>query len=211
MSQPAFDGSDYDHRVDAPRLARQHEVIRDLMADGRWRTLSEIAQATCYHEASISAQLRHLRKERFGSYRVEKRHRGDRARGLYEYRLLPPLPKGQLSLIASALLLVAIAAPGTAQADRSVGATLALYGAAIGADVASTEYALARGAREANPLLRDRGRLYAAKVGQLAALAAIDLHLQRAAPRNARWFRRAVVLGHIGLAAWNVRQARRAK
>lgn len=37
--------------------------------------------------ASVSAQLRHLRKPRFGGFVVEKRPRGDRERGLWEYRL----------------------------------------------------------------------------------------------------------------------------
>ena len=71
------------------------------MLDGRWRTLGDIATLTGYPEASISAQLRHLRKERFGRHRVEKRHAGN---GLYEYRLLPPLPvarDGQTRLFAT--------------------------------------------------------------------------------------------------------------
>ena len=38
-------------------------------------------------EASASAQLRHLRKPRFGSHTVEKRNRGAREFGLWEYRL----------------------------------------------------------------------------------------------------------------------------
>jgi hypothetical protein len=40
-----------------------------------WRSLAEIARATRYPEASVSAQLRHLRKSRFGGYRVRKRLR----------------------------------------------------------------------------------------------------------------------------------------
>lgn len=88
--EPRFNGSDYVRRRDNPRLVRQHERIRDLMLDGRWRTLDEIATATGDPAASISAQLRHLRKKRFGSFIVDKRHRGDDARGLYEYRLRKP-------------------------------------------------------------------------------------------------------------------------
>ena len=42
--------------------------------------------------ASISAQLRHLRKEKFGSYNIEKRPRGDRSNGLWEYRLWGSCP-----------------------------------------------------------------------------------------------------------------------
>jgi hypothetical protein len=87
-----FKGSDYDPRVDHARLTFQHERIRDLMLDGRWRTLEEIAKATAAPAASVSAQLRHLRKERFGSYQVDKRRRGEVERGLFEYRVSPPEP-----------------------------------------------------------------------------------------------------------------------
>lgn len=85
-----FAGPAYSSVIDGIRLQKQHERIRDLMLDGKWRTLSEIAKATGDHEASISAQLRHLRKPRFGSYRVDKRRRL-RASGLYEYHLEPTI------------------------------------------------------------------------------------------------------------------------
>ncbi len=84
---PDFNGLDYVRELDHPRLARQHERIRDLMLDGVWRTLDEIATATGDPAASVSAQLRHLRKARFGGWVIEKRPRVDRARGLYEYRM----------------------------------------------------------------------------------------------------------------------------
>lgn len=60
------------------------------MSDRKWRTLNEIATLTDDPPASVSAQLRHLRKPRFGSYRVERR-RSFIDSGLYEYRVLPPL------------------------------------------------------------------------------------------------------------------------
>jgi hypothetical protein len=57
----------------------QLDTIRDLMlAAGRrgaWLTLGEIAGLTEIGEASISAQLRHLRKLQHGLHRVEKRRR----------------------------------------------------------------------------------------------------------------------------------------
>jgi hypothetical protein len=65
------------------------------MCDGEWRTLSEINEGTKSERnplgdppASISAQLRHFRKKRFGSHLVDKRRRGDDAGGLWEYRLV---------------------------------------------------------------------------------------------------------------------------
>ncbi len=85
--EPHFNGPVYDPELDQPRLARQHERIRDLMLDGAWRTLDEIATATGDPAASVSAQLRHLRKARFGGWVIDKRSRADRARGLYEYRM----------------------------------------------------------------------------------------------------------------------------
>lgn len=92
--QPHFNGPEYKAKFDQSRLSTQHLKIRDLMIDGQWRTLGEIAQETGYREASISAQLRHLRKERFGSYTVDRRARGDRTRGLFEYRVVKQEPDG---------------------------------------------------------------------------------------------------------------------
>lgn len=80
-----FDGADYLPKRDDPRLSGQLGRIFALMQDGGWRTLGEIAAMTGDPQPSISAQLRHLRKRRFGSHVVERRHLG---RGLYQYRLL---------------------------------------------------------------------------------------------------------------------------
>ena len=82
-----FRGSDYVPEMDDARLTSQLERIHNLMQDGKWRTLGEIREATGDPEASISAQLRHLRKKRFGSHIIEKRSRGERSKGLFEYRL----------------------------------------------------------------------------------------------------------------------------
>lgn len=84
-------GATFDATLDAARLGAQMARVRDLMADGRWRTLREIAQATGAPEASVSARLRDLRKERHGSHVVEARRRkGAESKGLWEYRV--PLP-----------------------------------------------------------------------------------------------------------------------
>jgi hypothetical protein len=57
----------------------QLEVLRGVLLIAAqcdsWMTLAELADKTNFPEASISAQLRHLRKEEHGSYRVEKRRR----------------------------------------------------------------------------------------------------------------------------------------
>ena len=90
ITEPHFNGPDYRPKSDFSRLSKQHQRIKALMKDGKWRTLNEISEVTNDPEASISAQLRHLRKKRFGSYVLEKRNRGSKERGLFEYRLLPP-------------------------------------------------------------------------------------------------------------------------
>lgn len=90
QTDPEFDGPAYDPELDKDRLKNQLGRIYNLMRDHKWRTLDEIHEKTGEPAASVSAQLRHLRKPRFGTYRVEKRHRGDPEHGLFEYRVLPP-------------------------------------------------------------------------------------------------------------------------
>jgi hypothetical protein len=81
---PRFNGPDLT-AADHERLAGQMLRVFNLMADGHWRTLREIAEATGDPESSISAQLRHLRKPRFGGHTVERKHEGN---GLYFYKLI---------------------------------------------------------------------------------------------------------------------------
>lgn len=85
---PRFDGPDYSQEHDQKRLTGQLLRIFNLMKDGNWRTLSEITEATGDPQASISAQIRHLRKPRFGSHTVYKRHKGEPCNGLWEYRVV---------------------------------------------------------------------------------------------------------------------------
>ncbi len=86
---PDFDGSTYDAQLDKPRLTGQLEAVLGLMlADGAWRTLKEISAELGYPEASISARLRDLRKDKFGNYRVDRKRMF--TSGLFAYRVLPP-------------------------------------------------------------------------------------------------------------------------
>lgn len=82
-----FDGSTYDHAQDFTRLNTQLRAVRDLMRDGTWRSLNQIAVATGYPEASLSARLRDLRKIKFGGYSVERR-RAKEGLGTFEYRVV---------------------------------------------------------------------------------------------------------------------------
>jgi hypothetical protein len=82
----------------------QREVLRDVLLSatecGSWLTLRELSQLTQYGEASISAQLRHLRKAKYGSYVVEKRVRRDLVvrdaehGAIWEYRLAKKVAAG---------------------------------------------------------------------------------------------------------------------
>ena len=83
--RPHFSGADYNRHQDRERLTGQIKRIYELMKDGQWRTLGQIAEYTEDPEASISAQLRNLRKPRFGGYIVEKMNLGN---GLFGYRLV---------------------------------------------------------------------------------------------------------------------------
>ena len=84
--EPHFNGPDYVPERDWTRLTTQIGRVFTAMKDARWRSLRDISEITSDPEASISAQLRHLRKDRFGAHTVEKRHLGN---GLYHYRLIP--------------------------------------------------------------------------------------------------------------------------
>lgn len=85
-----FNGPEYDPERDNVRLRTQLQRVKACMSDGQWRTLEQIRVATRAPHASVSAQLRHLRKPRFGSHTVERRHVGD---GLFEYRLILNVPE----------------------------------------------------------------------------------------------------------------------
>lgn len=79
-----FNGADYQPERDNARLGAQLERVYSAMTDGRWHTLPELAERTGDPPASISAQLRHLRKPRYGAHRIERVYI---LRGLYKYRL----------------------------------------------------------------------------------------------------------------------------
>lgn len=85
-------GPAFDQDRDGERLTAQLERVKRLMLDGRWRTLAEISEATGDPHASVSAQLRHLRKRRFGAWTVERRHV---SHGLFEYRVAPPTEESE--------------------------------------------------------------------------------------------------------------------
>lgn len=87
-------GPAYNEELDGERIATQLDVIKHFMLAGGWRTLKQISLATRAPEASASAQLRHLKKSRFGGYDVQKRRKNNG----WEYRVNPPVAAGQLEV-----------------------------------------------------------------------------------------------------------------
>ena len=92
-----FDGRTFEPENDRDRLVGQLDRVRALMLDGMWRDLASIRADVGGSEAGISARLRDLRKGSFGGYQVERRRVHG---GLFEYRVLPPIPTGQGALFA---------------------------------------------------------------------------------------------------------------
>jgi hypothetical protein len=62
------------------RLNTQLAAVRQVLSDGRWRTIAEIhREVVTRHgiqasEASISSRVRDLRKSKFGAYQVGRRY-----------------------------------------------------------------------------------------------------------------------------------------
>lgn len=90
MTEGGFGGATFEADLDESRLKIQLRRVFLCMKDGEWRTLDEIQTVVEAPQASISARLRDLRKEKFGSYVVERRRRGEPSDGLFEYRVLSP-------------------------------------------------------------------------------------------------------------------------
>ena len=87
-------GSDYVAELDEIRLTGQMLKVFEYMRNGKWRTLFEISDATTEPEASISAQLRNLKKDghnkqnvNYGGHTVLRRRRGGKG-GTWEYKLI---------------------------------------------------------------------------------------------------------------------------
>jgi hypothetical protein len=74
--RPAHDGPDLTPD-DQVRLAGHLLKVLDLMADGRERTLAQVAAAVGCSEAAAGSRLRDLRKQKFGAFTVPKRRVGN--------------------------------------------------------------------------------------------------------------------------------------
>ena len=77
-------GDHYDKDRDEPRLTNQRELILAYIKQHRDFSVDEVALALSFPENSVSSQIRHLRKEKFGDHCIPIRHVGG---GLYRYYL----------------------------------------------------------------------------------------------------------------------------
>lgn len=79
-----FDGVTYDPALDEDRLSKLLGRVYEFMSDHQWHTLPELKSRCGGTEASVSARLRDLRKNRYGCHPVERRRV---IGGLWEYRM----------------------------------------------------------------------------------------------------------------------------
>lgn len=90
-TSPRFDGADV-RPEDHPRLADQLARVYAVLQDGKWWTVgamhTEIRRrfGIADPEPSLSAQLRNLRKSKFGGHQVERQRLG----AYSHYRLIRP-------------------------------------------------------------------------------------------------------------------------
>jgi len=66
----------------------QLKEIFDIMTDGKWRTIDQLAAITGIHTQSISARLRDYRKPQFGNHTVNKRPLKHTPALIFEYQLI---------------------------------------------------------------------------------------------------------------------------
>jgi biotin operon repressor len=86
-------GVTYERTFDYNRLNKQQKDVYNIMKDGHWHPLHELARDTMHPEASVSARIRDLRKSQFGGFDIERVR--NKNSGLFYYRMKLPT-QGQL-------------------------------------------------------------------------------------------------------------------
>jgi hypothetical protein len=84
---PVMDGATFSEPEDGNRLRAQLAAVRAAMSDGEWHTLADLEKLTGAPQASVSARLRDLRKQKFGGHQID-RQRVEDGNGLHEYRMV---------------------------------------------------------------------------------------------------------------------------
>ena len=81
-----FNGKNYEPLVAGySKLTGKTLEVYELMKDGKFRTLADIEKATKIMQTTISATLRHLRKQKYGAHKLNKRRSIGKQ---YEYQLI---------------------------------------------------------------------------------------------------------------------------
>lgn len=89
--KPAFDGVTFLADRDGSRLGKQLQAVKAILLDQNPHTLREIAEITGYPESSIGSRIRDCRKDKFGSWIIDRKHI---ANGLHTYQLKAvPMPQ----------------------------------------------------------------------------------------------------------------------
>lgn len=89
MNQDSFfDGDTYEPLQDKERLETLFERVKSTMAGAQWWTLEELAAQAKGSQASVSARIRDLRKERFGGWEIVRRRlQSAPESGVWEYQM----------------------------------------------------------------------------------------------------------------------------
>lgn len=85
-TRPRFDSGVELTPADHVRLGAQLRRVLDVMREGGWWSVPQIALLTGDPEVSVSAQVRNLRKPKHGGHQIERRRVGN----VYEFRLVRP-------------------------------------------------------------------------------------------------------------------------
>lgn len=84
---PGTDGPEQGSLDGLPGAGRQLSLVWDIVRDGSWHTLSEVAARLNMPEQSVSARLRDLRKPEHGGWTVRRMRQDD---GKFAYRVTQP-------------------------------------------------------------------------------------------------------------------------
>ena len=92
-NMPHFDGAHYDPKLDHARLTKQMVAVAEVMSDGVWRTIQELAPLVFaktgihYAHTGLDSCLRNFRKPRYGGHIKITRRRDRAERGIFEHKL----------------------------------------------------------------------------------------------------------------------------
>ena len=81
---PEFKGIGSENGEDRERLTGQFEGVWEIMRDGEYHTIKEVAEKTGEPAQSVGRQIRYIRSKPRGSHVLEREYRGH---GIYAFRV----------------------------------------------------------------------------------------------------------------------------